>query len=63
VSQDQNPKVAVAITSLPYATQREYDATSGFKPIPPQEYVAGERGRDPGARPHRSSNGSRATSL
>jgi DNA methylase len=29
----------VCITSPPYATQREYDATSGFKPIPPQEYV------------------------
>ncbi|MGD0775073.1 MAG: site-specific DNA-methyltransferase [Candidatus Solibacter sp.] len=30
----------VAITSPPYATQREYDPTSGFKPIPPEEYVA-----------------------
>jgi site-specific DNA-methyltransferase (adenine-specific)/site-specific DNA-methyltransferase (cytosine-N4-specific) len=30
----------VAITSPPYATQREYDSTSGFKPIPPDEYVA-----------------------
>ena len=29
----------VAITSPPYATQREYDPTSGFKPIPPEEYV------------------------
>jgi len=29
----------VAITSPPYATQREYDRTSGFKPIPPDEYV------------------------
>ncbi len=29
----------VAITSPPYATQREYDPTSGFKPIPPNEYV------------------------
>ena len=29
----------VAITSPPYATQREYDPTSGFKPIPPDEYV------------------------
>ena len=28
------------ITSPPYATQREYDSTSGFKPIPPDEYVA-----------------------
>ncbi len=29
----------LAITSPPYATQREYDPTSGFKPIPPDEYV------------------------
>ena len=28
----------VVITSPPYATQREYDPSSGFKPIPPQEY-------------------------
>ncbi|MCW5982712.1 MAG: ParB N-terminal domain-containing protein [Bryobacteraceae bacterium] len=30
----------VVITSPPYATQREYDPTSGFKPIRPEEYVA-----------------------
>lgn len=29
----------VCITSPPYATQREYDATSGFKPVSPDEYV------------------------
>ncbi len=29
----------VAITSPPYATQRQYDPTSGFKPVPPEEYV------------------------
>ena len=46
-------RVNVAITSPPYATQREYDASSGFKPIRPEEYVAwyadvaAERGRDP----------------
>jgi DNA modification methylase len=33
-------KANVAITSPPYATQREYDPSSGFKPIPPSEYVA-----------------------
>jgi len=27
------------ITSPPYATQREYDPSSGFKPVPPEEYV------------------------
>jgi DNA modification methylase len=31
--------VNVAITSPPYATQREYDPASGFKPVPPDEYV------------------------
>jgi DNA modification methylase len=30
----------VAITSPPYASQREYDLASGFKPVPPDEYVA-----------------------
>ena len=29
----------VAITSPPYASQREYDPSSGFKPIPPDKYV------------------------
>jgi DNA modification methylase len=29
----------VAITSPPYATQREYDPSSGFKPVPPEKYV------------------------
>lgn len=32
-------RVNVAITSPPYASQREYDESSGFKPIPPDEYV------------------------
>jgi DNA modification methylase len=30
----------VVITSPPYATQREYDPSSGFKPVRPDEYVA-----------------------
>ena len=30
---------AVAVTSPPYASQRTYDEESGFKPIPPGEYV------------------------
>lgn len=33
-------KVNLAITSPPYATQREYDSSSGFKPVPPDEYVS-----------------------
>jgi DNA modification methylase len=32
-------RVNVAITSPPYATQREYDSTSGFRPVPPEEYA------------------------
>lgn len=30
----------MAITSPPYASQREYDPSSGFRPIPPDEYSA-----------------------
>lgn len=30
----------VVITSPPYATQREYDPSSGFQPVRPDEYVA-----------------------
>jgi hypothetical protein len=29
----------ICITSPPYAAQREYDPSSGFKPVPPEEYV------------------------
>jgi hypothetical protein len=32
-------RVNVAFTSPPYASQRTYDESSGFKPIPPAEYV------------------------
>jgi len=32
-------EINVAITSPPYASQRKYDESSGFKPIPPDEYV------------------------
>ena len=35
----QGAKVNVAVTSPPYASQRKYDESSGFKPIPPDEYV------------------------
>lgn len=34
-----NHAVNVAMTSPPYASQRKYDEESGFKPIPPDEYV------------------------
>jgi site-specific DNA-methyltransferase (adenine-specific)/site-specific DNA-methyltransferase (cytosine-N4-specific) len=33
-------KINVAFTSPPYASQRKYDESSGFVPIPPGEYVA-----------------------
>ena len=32
-------KINVAITSPPYASQRKYDESSGFKPILPSDYV------------------------
>lgn len=32
-------QVNVAFTSPPYASQRKYDESSGFRPIPPDEYV------------------------
>lgn len=35
----RNELVNVAFTSPPYAEQRTYDKDSGFKPIPPGEYV------------------------
>ena len=31
--------INVAFTSPPYASQRKYDESSGFKPIPPEDYV------------------------
>jgi DNA modification methylase len=33
-------KANVVITSPPYATQRQYDPSSGFEPVPPDKYVA-----------------------
>jgi len=35
----EGKRANLVITSPPYATQREYDPTSGFKPVPPEEYV------------------------
>ena len=32
-------KINLVVTSPPYASQREYDENSKFKPIPPNEYV------------------------
>jgi DNA modification methylase len=33
-------RINIAFTSPPYAEQRNYDASSSFRPIPPDEYVA-----------------------
>jgi DNA modification methylase len=33
-------RASVCITSPPYATQREYDSSSGFKPVAPEAYGA-----------------------
>src|SRR5438105_929092 len=32
------PRVNVALTRPPYASQRHYDESAGFRPIPPDEY-------------------------
>jgi DNA modification methylase len=36
----EDRKANVVITSPPYATQRQYDPSSGFAPVPPEKYVA-----------------------
>jgi len=35
----EDRRANVVVTSPPYATQREYDPSSGFKPIRPEEYL------------------------
>jgi len=35
----EGARANVVITSPPYATQREYDPSSGFEPVPPEKYV------------------------
>ena len=36
----ERERVAIVVTSPPYASQRKYDETSGFKPIRPEDYGA-----------------------
>jgi len=50
--------INVAFTSPPYASQRKYDETSGFKPIPPDEYVAWFEAVQAGVRKHLAPDGS-----
>ncbi|HZV06195.1 MAG TPA: DNA methyltransferase [Gemmataceae bacterium] len=35
----EGTRANVVITSPPYASQRAYDPSSGFRPVPPEEYV------------------------
>ena len=37
-------KANVVVTSPPYASQREYDPSSGFRPVAPEDYVEWYRG-------------------
>lgn len=51
-------KINLAVTSPPYASQREYDPSSGFKPIPPREYVGWYRAVADNIKEHLSPDGS-----
>lgn len=51
-------KINVAFTSPPYASQRKYDEASGFKPIPPDEYVAWWEPVQANVRQHLADDGS-----
>ncbi len=50
--------INIAFTSPPYAIQRTYDETSGFKPIPPNEYVEWFRPVADNVKQHLSNDGS-----
>jgi DNA modification methylase len=50
--------VALAFTSPPYASQRTYDEGSGFKPIPPDEYVDWFEAVQANVRAHLAEDGS-----
>lgn len=51
-------EVNVAFTSPPYASQRKYDEESGFKPVPPDEYVAWFEPVQTNVRAHLAADGS-----
>lgn len=51
-------KINVAFTSPPYASQRKYDEESGFRPIPPDEYVAWFEPVQANVRAHLAADGS-----
>jgi DNA modification methylase len=50
--------INVAFTSPPYASQRKYDESSGFKPIPPDEYVTWWEPIQANVRDHLAGDGS-----
>ena len=50
--------VNVAFTSPPYASQRKYDESSGFKPIHPDDFVAWFEAVQANVRAHLASDGS-----
>lgn len=50
--------INVAFTSPPYASQRKYDESSGFKPIPPDEYSAWFEDVQANVRAHLAADGS-----
>lgn len=51
-------KINLALTSPPYAQQRKYDASSGFEPIPVEEYVEWFGAVAAGVRAHLAPDGS-----
>ena len=51
-------RVNVAFTSPPYASQRKYDESSGFKPIAPDDYVAWFDAVQENVRAHLAEDGS-----
>jgi DNA modification methylase len=50
--------INVALTSPPYASQRKYDESSGFRPIPPAEYVEWFDAVQANVREHLAADGS-----
>ena len=54
----EGANVSLALTSPPYAQQRKYDEDSGFRPIPPDEYVDWFKDVARGVRAHLAPDGS-----
>jgi site-specific DNA-methyltransferase (adenine-specific) len=54
----RDTRVTLGLTSPPYAQQRKYDEDSGFRPIPPDQYVDWFKDVAAGVRAHLSPDGS-----